>query len=105
MGVFLSQSERRLSCPIREKLGNLVQSGSPVVPVKWRTPPRHRSCRPIQSHEAAARRMQRALQAQSRMRRACAHQSAAQQLAEETQHVPIVLGRALEVSTAPAPAH
>lgn len=68
-------------------------------------PPTHRRSRPVQSHEAAARGVQRPLQAQGRMRRARSHQSAAQQLAEKTQHVPVVLRGALEVAAAPAPAH
>lgn len=49
--------------------------------------------------------MQRPLQTQGGVRRACTHQGAMQQLAEETQHVPIVLSGTLEVATAPAPAH
>lgn len=49
--------------------------------------------------------MQRPLQAQGWVRRPRANQSTAQQLAEETQHVPIILSRTLEVATAPAPAH
>lgn len=49
--------------------------------------------------------MQCPLQPQGWVRRAGTHQSAAQQLPEETQHVPIVLSRALEVAAAPAPAY
>lgn len=60
---------------------------------------------PILSHEDAACWMQRPLQAQGWVRRTRANQSTAQQLAEETQHVPIILSRTLEVATAPAPAH
>lgn len=45
------------------------------------------------------------MQPQGWVRRAGTHQSAAQQLPEETQHVPIVLSRALEVAAAPAPAY
>lgn len=65
----------------------------------------HRLPCPILSHEDAACWMQRPLQAQGWVRGTCANQSTAQQLAEETQHVPIILSRTLEVATAPAPAH
>lgn len=94
-------------CPVQSERSWAISSnpGPRLFQLTRRLLPPQGAFFPIRSHEAAARRVQRPLQAQSWMRRACAHKRAAQQLAEESQHVPIVLGGALEVSAAPAPAH
>lgn len=100
------QSGRRL-CLVQSERSWAISSnpGNRLFIKLGPSPHRRRRRRPIRSHEAAARRMQRPLQAQGRVRGTRAHQSATQQLAEETQHVPVVLGGTLEVAAAPAPAH
>ena len=104
MGGFQIQSRRRL-CLVQSERSWAIASNPGTRFIKLGPSPHHRRCRPIRSHEAAARRVQRPLQAQGRVRGTRAYQSATQQFAEETEHVPVVLGGTLEVAAAPAPAH
>ena len=104
VGGFQIQSRRRL-CLVQSERSWAIASNPGTRFIKLGPSPHHRRCRPIRSHEAATRRVQRPLQAQGRVRGTRAYQRATQQFAEETEHVPVVLGGTLEVAAAPAPAH